>query len=514
MLDAAMAYLSSQYEKVRRLNGADAMRSEVWLVSDAAGRPAVMRVVHAGGMPFALLYEHQGTGTPFWPEIFFCAEDEDETVVVEEYISGHTLEERRVARQWLTEAQSLLTQTAAGLAALHALGIVHRDIKPAHLIVQPGGSGASGSFGSVRLIDFDAARVVTAGAAHDTHRLGTEGYAPPEQFGYGQTDGRSDIYALSVTVRELLGPDFSETSRLGRILARCTEKDPDRRYPDARALAAALQPSRKRTYLRRAAMLSATAVLTLVLGGGALLLLTPQGTTPAQELEQTLEDATTKATNEARQVRDAVTGKKTAPPANDADDAKTKKSNSINGLPDTNPATDGSRMAEDAAAASAGGTTGNSSGRLESSLTFNGQPWDAADTIVLSSDDWRTWPREANGATNGDYALFFPSGWQVALTLTNDSDAPLTGASLAVSFDGGSHTETAAIPVSLAPGATTTVPIALGGRRIDSANMQMATLDLHLVGSTASISGSKDWVVTFYLQNVGGYHVFDELRSQ
>ncbi len=111
-------------------------------------------------------------------------------------------------------------------------------------------------------------------------------------------------------------------------------------------------------------------------------------------------------------------------------------------------------------------------------------------------------------------AAFFPSGWQVALTLTNDSDAPLTGASLAVSFDGGSHTETAAIPVSLAPGATTTVPIALGGRRIDSANMQMATLDLHLVGSTASISGSKDWVVMFYLQNVGGYHVFDELRSQ
>ena len=511
MLDAAKAYLSSQYEKVRRLNGAKA-RSEVWLVSDDAGRPAIMRIVHAGGMPFALLREHQGMATPFWPEIFFCAEDKDETIVVEEYVSGHTLEERRVARQWLTEAEarSLLAQAAAGLAALHALGIVHRDIKPAHLIVQPGGSGASGSLGSVRLIDFDAARVVTADAAHDTHRLGTEGYAPPEQFGYGQTDGRSDIYALGVTVRELLGPDFAETSRLGRILARCTEKDPDRRYPDANALAAALQPSRKRTYLRRAAVLSATAVLTLALGGGALLLLTPSGTTPAQELEQTLEDATTTATNEARQVRDAATGKKTAPSANDADDAKIKKTDSINSL----PGADASNATHAKDANDASSTARNASGRLESSLTFNGQPWDAADTIVLSSDDWRTWPREANGATNGDYALFFPSGWQVALTLTNDSDAPLTGASLDVSFDGGSHTETAAIPVSLAPGATTTVPITLGGRRIDSANMQMATLDLHLVGSTASISGSKDWVVTFYLQNVGGYHVFDELRSQ
>ena len=259
-------------------------------------------------------------------------------------------------------------------------------------------------------------------------------------------------------------------------------------------------------------MLSATAVLTLALGGGALLLLTPSGTTPAQELEQTLEDATTKATDEARQVRDAVTGKKTAPPANDADDAKIKKTGNTNSLPGADDASSSAANANDVNHASS--TAENASGRLESSLTFNGQPWDAADTIVLSSDDWRTWPREANGATNGDYALFFPSGWQVALTLTNDSDAPLTGASLDVSFDGGSHTETAAIPVSLAPGATTTVPITLGGRRIDSANMQMATLDLHLVGSTASISGSKDWVVTFYLQNVGGYHVFDELRSQ
>lgn len=507
MLDAAKAYLSSQYEKVRRLNGAkDAARSEVWLVSDAAGRPAVMRVVHEGGLPFALLREHQGTTTPFWPEILFCAEDEDETVVVEEYVSGHTLEERRVARQWLTEmeARSLLKEAAAGLAALHALGIVHRDIKPAHLIVQPGGSGSSGS---VRLIDFDAARVVTAGAAHDTHRLGTEGYAPPEQFGYGQTDGRSDIYALGVTVRELLGPAFDETSRLGRILLRCTEKDPDRRYPDALALAAALQPSRKRT----AAALSATAVLTLVLGSGALLLLTPQGKTPSQELEQTIDDVTTKATNNAKQVRDAVTGKKTAPSENDADDAKNKKTNS-NDLPSTGDADSNAANAKDASHAN--GAAGNASGRLESSLTFNGQPWDAADTIVLSSDDWRTWPREANGATNGDYALFFPSGWQVALTLTNDSDAPLTDASLDVSFDGGTHTETATIPVSLAPGATTTVPIALGGRRIDSANMQNATLGLHLTDGASSISGSKDWVVNFYLQNVGGYHVFDELRSQ
>lgn len=151
------------------------------------------------------------------------------------------------------------------------------------------------------------------------------------------------------------------------------------------------------------------------------------------------------------------------------------------------------------------------SGRLESTLTFNGAPWDDAETIVLSSDDWRTWARAANGAVNGDYALFFPSGWTVALTLTNGGDAPLSG-TLAVGFDGGSHTEADTVPVTLAPGASQTVPVALGGRRIDSADAKTASLGLHFTGD--DLAGVHDWVLTFYLRNDGGYHVFDELRTE
>ena len=195
MLEAAMAFLASEYERVRLLKRSE--RSEVWLVSDGAGRARVLKTIHAGHLPYALLKAHP---SPLWPEIVFCAEDADETVVVEEYVSGHTLEERRRARNWLTEAEAalLLASLAVGLADLHALGIVHRDIKPSNIIIE--------STGQARLIDFDAARVMKPGASHDTHRLGTEGYAPPEQFGAGATDGRSDLYALGVTVRECLGP--------------------------------------------------------------------------------------------------------------------------------------------------------------------------------------------------------------------------------------------------------------------------------------------------------------------
>ena len=62
--------------------------------------------------------------------------------------------------------------------------------------------------------------------------LGTRGYAPPEQFGFAQTDARADLYALGATFRQLLGP-VARKGRWRHILRRCTALDPKDRYASA-----------------------------------------------------------------------------------------------------------------------------------------------------------------------------------------------------------------------------------------------------------------------------------------
>lgn len=71
----------------------------------------------------------------------------------------------------------------------------------------------------VKLIDFDTARLINPDKTYDTEYLGTRGYAPPEQYGFAQTDIRSDIYALSITLQ-----------KLQKIIKKAIKFDPDRRY--------------------------------------------------------------------------------------------------------------------------------------------------------------------------------------------------------------------------------------------------------------------------------------------
>lgn len=90
----------------------------------------------------------------------------------------------------------MLRQICNALSSLHALGIVHRDIKPDHLL--------QNADGKVYLLDLDAARLYKNHVDRDTCTLGTTGFAAPEQFGIVQTDHRADIFALGVTLNILL----------------------------------------------------------------------------------------------------------------------------------------------------------------------------------------------------------------------------------------------------------------------------------------------------------------------
>ena len=113
--------------------------------------------------------------------------------MMEEYVDGPSLGAADLPeRRFLQITRELCTV----LAFLHGKGIIHRDIKPSNILLARDGH--------IRLIDFDAARMPRDNLEQDTKLLGTRGYASPEQYGFAQTDERSDIYSLGVTLGQLL----------------------------------------------------------------------------------------------------------------------------------------------------------------------------------------------------------------------------------------------------------------------------------------------------------------------
>lgn len=137
-----------------------------------------------------------------------CRRAGDELNVVMEYIEGETLE-ALVGRLGATPdyARGLFPALCDAVAELHAgfgevgkapVPIIHRDLKPSNIIVSGVryAADAGMTFSSLVIIDLGIARVWRDGADADTVKFGTRPYAPPEQYGFGQTSVRSDVYAL------------------------------------------------------------------------------------------------------------------------------------------------------------------------------------------------------------------------------------------------------------------------------------------------------------------------------
>ena len=163
---------------------------------------------------------------PNLPQIAEVAEQEGRVAVLEEYIGGDTLADLlEGALCTPEEAREIVLQLCRALWVLHSLGAVHRDVKPENVILR--GREAV-------LIDFDASRVYKEDSDADTRVLGTTGYAPPEQYGLSQTDGRADIYAVGVLLNVMLTGKHPSRElaggRLGRIVQKCTMMNPKKRY--------------------------------------------------------------------------------------------------------------------------------------------------------------------------------------------------------------------------------------------------------------------------------------------
>jgi hypothetical protein len=127
--------------------------------------------------------------SPRLPRVQATYELPDTFVVVCDYVPGPTLEQLVGSSGPLDphRACEVALDVCEAAGELHAHGIVHRDISPGNVIVAADGA---------HLIDLGIARLVVEGASHDTMALGTWGFASPEQYGFAQTDARSDVYSI------------------------------------------------------------------------------------------------------------------------------------------------------------------------------------------------------------------------------------------------------------------------------------------------------------------------------
>lgn len=171
----------------------------------------------------------RGVSCPYLEQLVEKSEDENGAYFISEYVEGIPASERTFSEK---EAVKLLLELCAAIKALHKAGVIHRDIKPSNIIC--------GNNGHIRLIDFDSARLRVEFQSRDTEILGTGGYAAPEQYGFMQTDDRSDIYAFGVTMEEILGEN-ADKPKFRRIIKRCTQFNPDRRYRDISAAGRAIK---------------------------------------------------------------------------------------------------------------------------------------------------------------------------------------------------------------------------------------------------------------------------------
>lgn len=191
---------------------------------------------------------------PSLPRIVDIIEDSQKIYVVMDYVEGESLD--KVLNLYGAQSQEQVIDWAKQLCGvlnyLHSSNppIIYRDMKPANVVLQPSGN--------IKLLDFGIAREYKDQKIEDTVSLGTKGYAAPEQFGgKGQTDVRTDIYCLGVTLYHLVtgrnpceppyelypirqwNPNLS--GGFERIIQKCTQLNPVDRYQSCAELIYALE---------------------------------------------------------------------------------------------------------------------------------------------------------------------------------------------------------------------------------------------------------------------------------
>ncbi|MFZ1286182.1 MAG: serine/threonine-protein kinase, partial [Candidatus Phosphoribacter sp.] len=221
--------LGNRYELTDRI--ASGGMGDVWAATDRVlGRTVavkVMRMLTSDESTFAARFRDEARHTaalahPNIAAVYDYGEDEGRAFLVMELVPGHPLSSLIATGPLpLEQTRLILGQCALALASAHAAGVVHRDVKPANIMITPEGK--------VKLTDFGIARAVdAAGHTRTGEVMGTPQYLSPEQAQGQRVTGATDLYSLGVVGYEMLAGTrpFDAGSPVATALAHITETPP------------------------------------------------------------------------------------------------------------------------------------------------------------------------------------------------------------------------------------------------------------------------------------------------
>lgn len=227
------------------------------------------------------------------PKAYRIFEENGEVYLVREYIEGMSLAQMVLQKGGISEAEICrisrkICQTAEQFQNPDE-PMIHRDIKPENIVVTPGGE--------VVFIDFGTMRSYKKDGSRDTFVVGTRGTAAPEQYGYTQTDQRTDVYAIGQTMLYMVSESYemnqlsecAVSRRMKKIIEKACSFEPDKRYGDAAQLRRAVEKcqanNRKKVYKK------AGAVFGLIATGYILAIFSPDGTVIENKRIETAEQS-------------------------------------------------------------------------------------------------------------------------------------------------------------------------------------------------------------------------------